>query len=239
MTVTLIGKFLVFVNLVFSLMLAALAVGIVTNRIDWAGTAAPGEREGVHKQRSEEVQVMREAYVRSWVRWKAEYDALAKVEKQRPEDQIWYADQMELLKTGKDRAGKAIDPAIQTFVQEADGRLKRQRGFEFRPEMVKHPDERFTFRTGLFEQLAEQEELIKQEEDLTLTLNGDKGKKKGLRDLLAEILLAQQRSQEELDIAKEESINGQVEAQSLLNRQRELLRRLEELKNIGVAAGKD
>src|SRR5947209_6453959 len=106
MNATLIGKILVFTNLVFSLMLAALAIGIVTNRMDWA--PSPPESDGLHALKTAEIAQKKEAFVRSRLRWKGERDSLLVLEKKRPDDQKWYAEQLAIALTGLDRDDKPV-----------------------------------------------------------------------------------------------------------------------------------
>ena len=77
--------------------------------------------------------------------------------------------------------------------------------------------------------------LMKEEGRLTLEMNGEAGKTKGLRDLLAEEVAAEKNLQEELEYLRPLRYNRQVEAALLLHRQLSLKKRLDELKNIGVA----
>src|SRR5207248_8481673 len=78
---------------------------------------------------------------------------------------------------------------------------------------------------------------IREEERLTKEINGDaKAKTKGLRDLLAEEVAVEKNLQGELEYLRPLRYNRQVEAALLLKRQLSLKARLDELKNLGVAA---
>jgi hypothetical protein len=78
--------------------------------------------------------------------------------------------------------------------------------------------------------------LMKEEGRLTLEINGESGKVKGLRDLWAEEVAVEKNIQEELEYLRPLRYNRQVEAALLLNRQLSLQKRLDELKKIGVAS---
>jgi hypothetical protein len=79
-------------------------------------------------------------------------------------------------------------------------------------------------------------DLMKEEGRLTLEMNGEAGKTKGLRDLLAEEVAVEKNLQEELEYLRPLRYNRQVESALLLKRQQSLKSRLDELKNAGVAS---
>src|SRR6266478_4333470 len=97
---TQLGKILVFVNLVFSLVLAAFALGIYTNRIDWVGPSA-SQSEGEINKRVADIKTLTEVYNRSTARWLREYANLPAQEKQRKDNETWYAQQLAALVEGK------------------------------------------------------------------------------------------------------------------------------------------
>lgn len=239
-----IGKFLVFINLVFSTMLFAFAVGVVTNRIDWAPPRTPGENESEYTRKREKIAGLQEVYHRVRDNWGQEQSAVAALETTRTRNEKWYADQLAILRTGTDSDGRpAADPAIKGLKYENQALKLDPAGL---PELVPLPDpERLRNRKALAEEIIQKEDEIKreiekllekfkQEEELTYVLIGQKGKRKGLRDLLVETQLAQKISLEQLLYMKPLRINQQVEAQRLSKRQAELARRIEELKKYRV-----
>lgn len=240
MKMTHLGKLLVFMTLVFSLTMATLALGVATHQINWADTESPEKTEGIHSQKRAEIEALQENLLRFRSRWKAEQNTLLALEKKRPEEQNWYADQLAALSNGKDVAGKEVANPIRNTVYEADGRLRVDlRG---RPALIDHPDKRFKTLDVLQRELAEKEKeiadtilatqaLIKELSQLTTQLRGDPGKVKGLNALLDEAKLAQENSKKELETAKQDATNGRVASESLLKRTRELDRRIAELKN--------
>lgn len=240
MNATRLGKLLVFFTLVSSMVLATLALGVATNRIDWAGSVTPGESEGIHAQKRAEIEQMQDSLLRFRSRWKADQDALAVLEKKRPEDQKWYADQIKPLIDGNDTAGKAVANPIRNTQYEADGRLKV--GPDGRPVLADNADARLQPLVKLKQELEAKEKeiaetitaikaLIDEEAKLSIQLRGDPGKIKGLNALLDEARLAQENSKKALLYAQQEAINGRVASASLLKRSKELDRRIAELKN--------
>lgn len=97
---TRLGKWLVYFQIILSIMFAGVAVGIFTNRIDWAakGDAAQAKQAVEQKRRdSEQVQGLGLA---ARTRWKAATDDLAKLEDKIPKDKAWYASQLDKLAKG-------------------------------------------------------------------------------------------------------------------------------------------
>src|SRR5439155_23529040 len=96
---TRLGKILVFVNLVFSLVLAAFALGVFSNRINWTGTA-PGQSEDEIKRRDSEIKNLQDLYAGNVRRWQQEYADLPAQEQQRKANQEWYAQQLTAVAQG-------------------------------------------------------------------------------------------------------------------------------------------
>lgn len=240
MKTTHLGKLLVFMTLVFSLTMATLALGVATHQINWADTESPEKTEGIHSQKRAEIDTLQENLLRVRSRWRAEQNTLLALEKKRPEEQKWYADQLSALAKGTDVAGKEVANPIRNTVYEDNGRLRVDP--QGRPNLVDHPDKRFKTLDVLQRELAEKEKeigdtilaihaLIGELKQLTTQLRGEAGKVKGLNALLDEAKLAQENSKKELENARQEATNGRVASESLLKRTRELDRRIAELKN--------
>lgn len=234
MNATTLGKLLVFFTLVVSLVLSTLAMGVATNRIDWAGSLTPGESEGVHAQKRAEIEQLQDNLLRFRSRWKAENEKLAILEKKRPENQAWYAKEVKsLYDTGP----------IRNTEYEKDGRLKVEKDvFDMgKPVMVENDDKRLEPLAVLTKKLDDLNgdiakvidtitKLVEQQAELTAILRGDPGKIKGLNALLDEAKLAQENSKKALDSAEKEATNGRVASESLQQRSRQLERRIAELK---------
>src|SRR5438270_8812501 len=111
---TLLGKILVVINLVLSLVLAGLAVGVYTNRINWSGPLKPVPGQAAagelakHKDDFEHWLPLASGARQDWEK---ETVALVAVEEQRPVDQKWYAEQLAIL-VGKDEHGAPVQGQI-------------------------------------------------------------------------------------------------------------------------------
>jgi hypothetical protein len=243
---TKLGKYLVFANLVLSLCFLGIAAGVATNRIDWPGTGKAGATEikaGI-ALKTEEIKKFQEAASAAYTRYSAALPDLLKVEQDRPAKQKWYEDQLSILATGKDKAGKAFAGQIGNLkyvngqlqldknglpvLEPADASLKPI------PAMM---DDLAIVHADVQKVMRDVANHMKEEERLTTEINGDpKAKTKGLRDLLAEEVAVEKNLQGELEYLRPLRYNRQVEAALLLKRQLSLKTRLDELKNLGVAA---
>jgi hypothetical protein len=243
---TKLGKYLVFANLVLSLCFLGIAAGVATNRIDWPGTGKAGATEikaGI-ALKTEEIKKFQEAASAAYTRYSAALPDLLKVEQDRPAKQKWYEDQLSILATGKDKAGKAFAGQIGNLkyvngqlqldknglpvLEPADASLKPI------PAMM---DDLAAVHADVQKVMRDVANHMKEEERLTTEINGDpKAKTKGLRDLLAEEVAVEKNLQGELEYLRPLRYNRQVEAALLLKRQLSLKTRLDELKNLGVAA---
>ncbi|GIW81797.1 MAG: hypothetical protein KatS3mg105_3604 [Gemmatales bacterium] len=235
---TRIGKILVFLNLILSLGMATIAVGIYMNRIDWVGTDSSEERQGQYERLREEIDSLRASLARAYGRWQEQVTHLAKLETTRRQRREWYDVRLQELKTG--------NQPIKQLVYE-NLMLKTDRNGL--PVLVVHPDKRLKAKQSLLQELEARDKeisdeiaainmLIEEEVRLTFIIEGKPGEKKGLRGLLSELEEAQKRSLAEAEFVKPLRINRGIEVQSLQERQKALRARVEELKKIGVAAGK-
>ena len=252
MTKTKLGKILVFVNFVLSLCFLGLAAGVASNRIDWPGTGkagGAGEIKAGIALKTEEIKKYQEASSAAYTRFNAALADLLKVEQERPAKRKWYADQLSILATGEDQAKKPFPGRISN-IKYVNGQLQidqktglpvleqmpNQGDIELRPvpEMTK---ELTAVQADVQRVMTDVANHINEEERLTKEINGDpKAKTKGLRDLLAEEIAVEKNLQGELEYLRPLRYNRQVEAALLLKRQLSLKARLDELKNLGVAA---
>jgi hypothetical protein len=246
---TKLGKYLVFVNLVLALFFLSLGIGVTTNRVDWPGTMKTGPAGEVKAgivQKAEDIKNLTQAASQALTRWAPTLPELVKLEQDQPAKQNWYKDQLSILQTGKDASGKPYMGPIRTLSYK-NGQLQLDNnGF---PVLEPMPAVPFNLQPiqEMNRMLADNQELVKkemakvaeymkEEGRLTLEINGKPGEIKGLRDLLAEEVAVEKNIQEELEYLRPLRYNRQVEAALLLNRQLSLKKRLEELKNIGVAS---
>lgn len=200
---TQLGKIFVFANVVLSLILATFAFGVYANRIDWGRTKeGPAASRGRLLEREELLKDAVAARDRAMARWEAAQNDLARVEKQRPALQRWYQEQLTLLETGTDAAGKLVAAPVKqlTIVK---GQI--QRDANGRPVMQDVPWNRPLQPLLDLKRLAAEEEkvrgdirtekgtldaLLAEEKRLTEEMNGDGAQKKGLRKQMEETQLA-------------------------------------------------
>jgi hypothetical protein len=244
-----LGKLLLLCNVAASLLLAGLAFGIYTNRIDWPGTApaASGEKTvGEFAQKKADVDEAQKAAALALTRWQEAGARLVHLEGRRPQDQQLYAKQLEILE-GKDASGNPLQDSVQILATRTAGAGRAVPDEDGIPILEqKAPPRPLQSRRAFNEELASTEEkihkkidavtaLVKQQQELTQEINGITGRQKGLRDLLAEEAQAKQKAVEELDSLRPLRYNRQVESELLQKRQHSLQARLEELKNVGMA----
>jgi hypothetical protein len=246
MSATMFGKILIFANLVLSLVFATMALGIYTNRIDWPGTASPlvqGEKVlGEHARLREEIRDQEKVASAALTRWLDLTKQVADLERNRPIALAWYADKINILDTGKDRAGKA--EAVTALVHK-DGNLLFQNGQPVPGPNPNQPLQPTSFYLAAFgknaadikTQVEATNKALLDAEDLTVRINGLMGKQKGLRDLLWEEETAHRNALEELEHVKPFRYNRQAEAELLSKRQQALEARVDELKKaLGTGA---
>src|SRR4051812_31113335 len=98
---TRIGKFFVFLNLAFSLVLLGWAFGLYTQRINWAfetdgeGKRVPGT--GVITQLQDRIASLQQVRDPALARWQSARSQIARLEQQRAANQEWYAEQLKIL----------------------------------------------------------------------------------------------------------------------------------------------
>jgi len=226
----------------------SLGIGVTTNRVDWPGTMKTGPAGEVKAgivQKTEDIKNLQQAASQALTRWIPTLPELVKLEQDQPAKQKWYAEQLSILQTGKDPSGKPYMGPIRTLTYK-NGQLQLDNnGLPVLEPMPAIPDLKPI--PEMNRMLADNQELVKkemakvaeymkEEGRLTLEINGKPGEIKGLRDLLAEEVAVEKNIQEELEYLRPLRYNRQVEAALLLNRQLSLKKRLEELRNIGVAS---
>jgi hypothetical protein len=246
---TVVGKALVIINAVLSLGLAAMALGIYTNHIDWPGVrpaTVGGEKSQsqytVAKQQNDEAQ---KAAGLALARWEEASRVLQHLEERLPNDQALYAKRLDIL-NGRDKDGNVVDVPIQMLVTKFKGGQPPvdEDGIEaLRWEPINPP---LLSRRALLEQMdrteaetraamAAVEELIRKQENQTIEINGVPGKQKGLRDLLGEETATIRNTLAELEYLKPLRYNYQADLDLLQKRQLALRTRIQEIKGPGMA----
>jgi hypothetical protein len=242
---TLFGKILVVLNLMLGMLMLSWALGVYTQRIDWHSKGGgPDKPMGEIAKRAERSVQLWRALQGSESRW-----ALASRDAWKPQQQRallaqWYEAQLKtldagqapvkwpvykdgrlviandkglfvpLLEEGKDRAGQPLRP-LEVYKKEIEATQK-----------------------GIQVELEKLLKAQKEDTELTLKLGGDiesGGKIKGMRQRLHEEQIKQERVEAEVKILSPLLVNSEVEGELLQKRHDQLVRRIAELKSLGVA----
>ncbi len=245
MNATTVGKSLIIINVILSMVFASWAVGVFTNRINWGGTPGVAGDAAISEtgRRSQELKDANAAAAVALGNWKSGNLTLNQLENAyRPQARNWFNAKLKALEDGAQ--------PITSLAYAADGRL--QLGAEGKP--IPGPDgqplkARSAFRqaiAGVDAEIKQQNEQANKDlqaaEQLTIELNGVREgnlvKQKGLRDLKAEEELAHQNALAEIQYLRPFRFNRQAEGELLQKRQDSLAQRLEELKKVSAAFGK-
>jgi len=244
---TLIGKILVFLNLVFSLLMMGWAWAIyANNRGDSSGAAKgglAGSELAARKTTLGDLQLsMGSAEL-------AEREARARLltwEAYRVPDRLWYLQEMDHLRTGATAERPARTVVFEGNLPALDPtnanrpRVAPATDRENRPLLSLDAYNRAleTTRQQLAKARADYQLLLELDAKLTLELTGPEGmERRGLQGRLKfERTVKLPGVIEEENLVRPQLINSAVESQLVLRRQRSLERRLEELKKVGVAA---
>jgi hypothetical protein len=244
MSLTLAGKIALFVNLALSILFAFLGFGIYSQRINWTDKKI-GEREGEYQQRKAEIDKLQQARNRVDLRWATALKSPAGVlalEAFRPQQQAWYQQQVEILKTGDanqkilgidfDQGRIRIDPRsgrpmMSMIVDQSKKPIPGLYSLQVLNEAYRRIQKDIVAKT------EEIEKLIQEEKQLTEQL-GD-GKVQGLRFDLAQQQLAEKKSLGEQEYLQPLLYNCMVKRQSLEDRQKVLENRLKKLQTSSVA----
>jgi hypothetical protein len=243
---TLLGKILVCVNLVISLMMAALGIGLYTQRINWTNQppkATADKPQGELAARIEQIKDRWAALQLAEARQQTALAGLRTVEAQRPADQKWYAQQLDHMRQGADEKSPAPALVYQ------DGRLVLDDKVPTRPALVngadrsKQPlrslqayardiDERQKETLAARQKLTE---LVEEDTKLTQQMVGAKG----LRQRLEDEEDKRQRVEQEIEeFVRPQLVNVLVESELLLKRRDALRGRIDELKRTVAAPGR-
>src|SRR5262245_15766677 len=116
------GKILVGLHLALSLTFATWSMVLYTNRVNWTDQKGKkGEADGLlAEQKAEYDQLVATGLRPADARWKANRQWLLQEEAWRPRERAWYAEQIDILYTGKDSKG-AEKPIFQ--IDRRDGNV--------------------------------------------------------------------------------------------------------------------
>lgn len=230
---TKLGKYLIFINVALSIGMAAFALGLYSNRIEWGG-AKPSDSDSEIGRLTTDIKNRQDVLVKAVTRVKRDRADLARLEAFQVQARDFYAKQLRELETGRggqpvnvlvynDKGALQTDangfPALQPGAQNLRGRdpleqdLKRLEG-------------------QITEVMEETKKVMDGEAELTKQLNGQP---QGLRVLLAQMQEALKRSVDELKYVRRERINNREAASSLVHRQQQLRDRKETLQKAAVA----
>jgi len=223
---TVLGKCLVLANLALSVMLAATALGLYANRIDWTNSKATGDgSSGLLTQRSDRIKQLSDALALALLRYEDARTKLLSVEDYRGKTIAYYGNQFDQILTKADSAhpihqiiGNGLVPASNP----AGGPLVS------RDKIVNLLQEQKNKIARLNEEL---DKLVKEDIQVTKELADDRGLRQQVMDQQAE----QDRLDQAIEQLKPRLINSIVEVDLLLQRQQDLLSREEELKKAKVA----
>jgi hypothetical protein len=239
---TRIGKVLIFINLALSVGFLAWTVGLVTNRIYWNTPPADGGEKVVGQVDQLKARIKDLVEARSGtdgnggadLRWYYNTQRLHAVEAERPRRQAYYREQLKIVQTGTDLAGKPVEPPVQQLAFAPDGRLNwsKKTGqppvrIDGQPALSVQGYERKTKAT-LEEMNDDQKtvaETVKKIAGLTQQLNASRG----LRERLAEQEDLARNTKAEIAYLQTPLTTYTVETQLLKRRQNALEGRLREL----------
>jgi len=249
---TLLGKILVFVNMAFSLLMAAWAFGLYSGRIDWSnkpGSAKdgipPGELVG-------KIALIRKAWDgippadAAWRRTQPlvkqlEDGSADKKYSSRQDEHAWFDSELQHLRSGATAANPSriaeFDPVKGTFIPDpANFNRPRMKPLQERSgKPLLSLDEYNKREAELLAAVAKEQtrldDNIKEDTRLTSLLIGPRGLQQRLKDEKIKKLDLLK----EHEIIKPQLINNYVDAELILKRRRSLEMRLEELKKKTLA----
>lgn len=245
---TYFGKFLVTLNFALALCFLTWATLLYSQQLDWKG-----------KLNALEEQMNSQAVIRdsAQAKWADERALVPQSEKERADFQAWYADQLQVLQTGKDRAGKAVEPVVRRLERLPGGLLldindkKPENVVKILvavdpaaqpPEKVEALRSREDYETELRKLVQEQAEndkqivkLTDQVRELTERIAGVKDKSPGLRQELQDQQSYKRLFTDEMAVLKPQLVARFLETQRVKARLKELTARLKQLQDADVA----
>jgi hypothetical protein len=121
-----IGKLLIVVHGALSLAVLAWAFGIFTNRIDWNTPPAVAGKEttpGLYARQDAKVKEYNEAANKAYTRWSGNLSQVQLLENERYPRRAFYAEQLQLVKTGQNAAGQRVQNPVRVQVTAPNGFL--------------------------------------------------------------------------------------------------------------------
>lgn len=239
------GKILVLMNLGLSFLLGTWAVSLYINRVNWTTKSGKQDAEAVVKELRERIQKLQSQTVTPKKEWVEARRTLHQKESQRENNQIWFANQIELLQTGEGNLQRiefvagtstpAMDPANPErpkMVPALDRRSPLPAGAPRPPlrSLRVYNDQSKDLNDEITKVLAEYNALAEKAKELTALLIGAKGLQERVKKEKAKL----EGLQEEQTLVKPLLINVVVESRLILKRRRALEARIKELGAIPV-----
>src|SRR5262249_43714953 len=124
---TLFGKMLVFIIFFLSMLFTGWAIGIYTERVEWAQAynvlGEPVENKpGRLSELAKEIELAVERREVAERRWQAAFQELPRVDQHRNEYLKWYGDLLQATRSGNDVAGNAMKPPVRVLVRDPQTR---------------------------------------------------------------------------------------------------------------------
>jgi hypothetical protein len=226
-----LGKFGLWLNLALALFFAVLGFGIYVNRMDWKAES---------KDRQDQLRKLGEAWKTGPFKVEESRAEFAKQEARRPVLDKWEADHIESLRSGKDKPRDLVynnKGVLQYDAQDlprlgdvANSANQVINGLASLDALDKEYAE---LEAKISDMIKKENDLIDEEKQLTIQLNGD-GAQKGLRGDLANLLAAEQKSIDRQNYLMPLLYNRQAELEILTKRRQGLDARLRELQGANV-----
>jgi hypothetical protein len=222
------AKILIFVNAAVSVMLAAWALGVYTQHVDFSNRAGTADKApGVIAVLTARISEVNKDRATSEVAAEQSLAAVRQREDQRWANQKWYGEQLNLLEVGQtpvkavQRGPLAQDPLIRPTLEDAKG----PGGQPVKPRAFYYDDLAAT-RKATEDKMKKIARLVEEEKQLTETIDGPKG----LRVQIFHEADNQMRVAEEEKDLQPVLVNTAAEAERLKKRQDSLNKRVDELK---------
>jgi hypothetical protein len=246
---TALGKLLVLFNLAFSLLLAAWAFGVYSNRIDFSDKKATADQTaGEFQKRDEELKDLYPRVAPAEYAWRTARADIQAQEARRLDDRAWYLAELAHVRT---KATPADPVRIVVYADQDDPKLGVRKGQVALDPTTQRPRMAPAVRDGkgvpsLAAFDAEEkrtldsleavqnkfEAQVKEATALTERMIGPKG-------LIQRLIDERQKRDDvvaEQKLVKPLLINGVVDGELIVKRHRALQKRVDELKGTGVAA---
>jgi hypothetical protein len=253
---TRLGKYLVFFNLAFSLLLATWAFSLYANGIDWSNRKGRGdEPPGMFSVKEDQLKDLWQGLPPAQAVWLSARQTLSTEESHLVADRKWYDDEMNHVFVTGNAANPLGEVAFAAKDNEQAGVRKGQILLDAKGFPVLNPltdqsgkalqalavynNEDETILQSMSDVRQKREKQIKDANQLTDQITGDP--KNGVRGLWQRILDEKAKNTDvlaEQKLLKPLLINTVVDEQLIFKRRTQLDKRIKELRNIGVASDK-